>query len=68
MNVYRIFLDLLEYLKKNNNLAIQFVFIAQPEHLIPRCLKTFKIGEKWDFFFLILNSLFCLVSNFVKWK
>lgn len=68
MNVYKIFLDLLDYLKKNNNLAIQFVFIAPREHLILRCLNTFKIDEKWDSFFLILNSLFCLVSNFVKWK
>lgn len=67
MYIKYIFLDLLEYLKENN-FTIQFLFIAEPEHLIPRCLKTFKIGEKRDSFFLILNFLFCLVSNFIKWE
>lgn len=65
MYIKYIFLDLLK--KKKPNLTIQLVFVAEPEHLMPRYLKTFKIGGKWDSLCVILNSVFCLVSYFRKW-
>lgn len=52
---------------EKNNLTIQLVSVAEPEHLMPRYLKTLKIHGKWDSLFVILNSVFCLVSYFIKW-
>lgn len=63
MYIEYIFLDLL----KKNDLTLQLIFVAEPEHLMSRYLKTFEVGGKWDSLFVILNSVFCSVSYFIKW-
>lgn len=55
MNVYKIHIS---RFTEENNLIIQLVFITEPEYLMARYLKTFKISEKWNYLFLIVNSLF----------
>lgn len=63
MYIKHIFLDLLE----KRIILLFSLFVAEPEHLMPRYLQTFKISGKWDSLFVILNSVFCLLSYFRKW-